>query len=138
MQHSFMSLKRHIRDKKILLLLLPLLKTFKNKVKSCRIVSVGASNHGQIGENAAVGRWPSCRRGLFCQSTDGTPVHRAPGRTVPGSDSAVRFTLRSSPGEFKCVADHVLHFKQLSCMRRLLRLCTLHTCRSITHAAFCH
>lgn len=57
--------------------------------------------------------------GLFCQSTDGTPVHRPPGHTVPGSDSAVRFTLRSSLGVLKCLADDVLRFKQFPCMRRL-------------------
>lgn len=57
--------------------------------------------------------------GLFCQSTDGTPVHRPPGHTVPGSDSAVRFTLRSSLGVLKCLADDVLRFKQFPCIRRL-------------------
>lgn len=44
---------------------------------------------------------------------------QAPGHTVPGSDFAAGFTLHFSLEALKRLTDHILHFKQLSCIQRL-------------------
>lgn len=41
---------------------------------------------------------------------------QASGHTVPGSDSCSEFTLRFSLEALKSLNDHILHFKQLSCI----------------------
>lgn len=51
---------------------------------------------------------------------------QAPGNTVLGSDSAPGLSLHFSLEALKCLTEHILHFKQLSCIRRLPSLSIAH------------
>lgn len=51
---------------------------------------------------------------------------QASGHTVPGSDSCPRVTLHFFLEALKCLTDHILHFKQLSCIQRLPSLHRAH------------